>query len=46
VKKYQIIISAVYSKLELFINTYGDQLSEDRIFKIKELLPALRLMRQ
>jgi hypothetical protein len=36
----------VYAKLELFLNTYADQLNEERVLKIKELLPAIRQMRQ
>ncbi len=46
VKKYQTIISAVYNKMELFINTHSEILGEERISKIKELLPVLRQMRQ
>lgn len=32
--------------MELFINTNSEILGEERISKIKELLPALRQMRQ
>ncbi len=46
VKKYQGIISMVYEKLELFLNTYADKLNEERVLKIKELLPTIRQMRQ
>lgn len=46
VRKYQTIISIVYNKLELFINTHSENLGEDRVAKIKELLPVLRQMRQ
>ena len=46
VKKYQAIISTVYNKMEVFINTHTEALGEERISKIKELLPVLRQMRQ
>lgn len=36
----------VYEKLELFLNTYADKLNEERVLKIKELLPTIRQMRQ
>ena len=46
VRKYQLIISTVYLKLEKLIDTYSSLLSEERVIKIKELLPVLRQMRQ
>lgn len=46
VRKYQTIVSIVYNKMELFINTHASELGEERVAKIKELLPVLRQMRQ
>lgn len=46
VKKYQAVISLVYNKFELFVNTYSETLGEERISKIKEFIPVLRQLRQ